>query len=160
MTDLAFSPDGGVLATSGVDGALDLWSVADGAPIWTKGSEEGGVEGISFDADGSSIAAAWSDVVRILETSTGRLVGTIDVKARDTSLSPRGDRIALANDRIHVVDVRTARHRFPPMPPSSPTETSYQVDSVAWSPDGSSIASTNVAAVDVLGPGNGYVAPH
>lgn len=41
------------------------------------------------------------------------------------------------------------------MPPSSPTETTYPVDSVAWSPDGSSIASANVAAIDVWDPGTG-----
>jgi WD40 repeat protein/DNA-binding SARP family transcriptional activator len=155
VVDLVFSRDGDLLATSGRDGALKMWSAPSGEPLWTLQGEQK-AEGISFNADGSLVAATWSrsSIVRVLDTASGGVVQTIPLRAGDTSLSASGDQVALAGKRIHVIDVRTAERVFRPVTPSAPDEP-YAVDEVAWSPDGSTIAASNVAALDILEPATG-----
>ncbi|HEX6401525.1 MAG TPA: WD40 repeat domain-containing protein, partial [Actinomycetota bacterium] len=157
INDVAFSPDGSMLATAGDDDALRVWDPATGEPI---SSVEGDsiVGGISFDADGSLVAACWhfEDVVRIADPSTGRVVRTIEglrEAAFDTALSPRGDRIVLAFAGINearVYDVRTGDLLFELRGHDAP------INSVSWSPDGRRIATGgNDLAVLVWEAGTG-----
>ena len=60
ITDVAFSPDGSMLATTGVDGFLKVWDPSNGA-LLTEVSGVGVAQGTSFSEDGKLAAAAWPD---------------------------------------------------------------------------------------------------
>ena len=76
LNDVAFSDDGSMLATTGDDGLLKVWRIADRQLIGEVGGE-GRVIGPSFSPDGSLVAAAWSDqgIVRVLDRSSGAVKG-------------------------------------------------------------------------------------
>ena len=106
INDVAFSPDGSLLATTGDDGTLKVWNASTGRLISSVSADAGafGVWGPSFSEDGSLVAAAWSDWeetsggVRVLDLSTDRVVSDVPiVGAIDTALSPDGKRLAVAS---------------------------------------------------------------
>ncbi len=140
LSDAAFSPDGSLLATTGGEGALKMWSPSNGALLWERAGEDG-ASGVSFSADGSRVAAAWPQerVARIFDVADGRLVRAIDGWADETALSPHGDRIAVSmGGKGHVIDLRSGTDVYPPL------EVTYGVGSIAWSPDGRYIATGGV----------------
>jgi hypothetical protein len=60
VNDVAFSPDGSMLASTGDDGKLKVWDSSAGR-LLASASGNGAVFGPSFSADGSLVAAAWHD---------------------------------------------------------------------------------------------------
>lgn len=59
VTAVSFSPDGGILATGGIDGKITLWNLADKKQIWSKAWRDGVVEyigDIAFAPNGLTIA--------------------------------------------------------------------------------------------------------
>ena len=142
VNDVRFSPDGSMLATAGDDGALKIWDPSSGDLLWeSKGT--GRVWGPSFDARGNHVSAAWEDegVVRIFDTSIGKLVGTIETPAPAppfmTTLSPNGGAVAVSSGgalEVGVYDVGSGRPTF------ELRGHRYPVNRVSWSPDGRWIA--------------------
>jgi WD40 repeat protein len=144
LNDVAFSPDGTMLATTGDDGALRVWDPATGDLIMEKKTGKAGVWGPSFDADGSPIASAWmgQGTVRVMDPSTGRVVRTLSglPNPSRTALSPDGRRLALTTDgEVVVIDLETGEEAFD-LPESG------ESPDVAWSPDGRYIAAANPTA--------------
>ncbi len=157
INDLAFSPDGSKLATTGDDGRLKVWNPDTGA-LLTSRLAGGEVWGPSFSADGSLVAGAWVQrrsygaTVRVLDlTSNADVVAAFRVAgAIDTAVSPDGEHIAVMsfwNMGGEVFDVETGDRVF--------RLTAFNCCSfpdsrgVAWSPDGHSIATTNSDTVRV-----------
>jgi WD40 repeat protein/DNA-binding SARP family transcriptional activator len=141
VNDVAFSPDGSMLATTGDGGALKLWDPATGNNLWTSGGT-GEVWGPSFSADGSLVAAAWGDKgrTRVLDTSDGRVLRTFTRAAGDTAFSPDGRMLAVAprwNEwgDVLVFDLRTGKIAF--------SLKGGFAGRVAWSPDGLRLATNN-----------------
>jgi WD40 repeat protein/serine/threonine protein kinase len=148
ITDVAFGPDGSMLATTGVDGLLRVWDPDDGT-LLSEVSGVGVAQGTSFSDDGR-LAAAWPDegAVRVVDTSTGRVVRTFgDLPgANATSLGPDGARIAVStvqlgeNDmfsQLYLVDVATSeRVRVEGLSAGE----GPQIHDVALSPDGDLVA--------------------
>ena len=106
INDVAFSPYGSRLATTGDDGTLKVWNASTGRLISSVSAEGSafGVWGPSFSGDGSLVAAAWSDWdgsgerVRVLDLSTDRVVSSVPIAgAIDTALSPDGKHVAVAS---------------------------------------------------------------
>ncbi|HET7929544.1 MAG TPA: WD40 repeat domain-containing protein, partial [Actinomycetota bacterium] len=158
VNDVAFSPDGSMLASTGEDGKLNVWN-ASTARLISSVAAAGGAWGPSFSADGSLVAAAWgddvkpADDVRVLDLSTDRVVSTIHVsEAIDTALSPDGKRVAVAwsfpaVQAGAVFDVSTGEKAFALAGPNCCERPVSR--GVSWSPDGRLVAvsSENTARV-------------
>jgi WD40 repeat protein len=145
ITDVAFSTDGTLLATTGFnDGKLKVWDPATGDLVWSVPGE-GEVWGPSFDADGSLVAAAWpsegKSVLRVIDVSTGAVVMKRVVPGvSDTSLSPDGSRVAVSSwdGPALAIDVETGR----PLVEYIATPT-WPTTRIEWSPDGRFVATAD-----------------
>jgi WD40 repeat protein len=133
----------GTLATTGDDGAAVAWNPQTGEEIGRIQGPTGAVWGPSISAGGALMSAAWLDegAVRVVDLQTGRSVREIRLEggAWSTALSPDGARLAVAGldlPSIVVVDVASGREllRF--------GDFDWNVNQVAWSPDGRWIAAT------------------
>jgi WD40 repeat protein len=160
VTELAFSPDGSVIATGSDDGTVRLWDTATrqqtGAPIVHPREEcSRGVNAVAFSPDGKALVTACFGRVRFWDTSTQRELG-ISLNNQDPisaiALSPTGRTLATAsiNGTIRLWDVADRRQRGDAMAVgrSGSQSDSRQrrlmaVNAVAFSPDGTRLATAN-----------------
>jgi serine/threonine protein kinase len=78
-TSLAFSPDGTMLASGGLDQAVTLWRTADGAAIRTFVGHRQGVSSVAFSPDGQTLAVGSLDgTIRLWHVADGKLLWKID----------------------------------------------------------------------------------
>ena len=144
VTDVAFNHDGTLMATTGADGAARVWDPATGEELHSIERPGGrGAWGPSFSQDGAYFAAAWPDdhggVVRVLDLGSGRIVNEIDRVPGPiaTSFDPGAARLAVASNQepiAVVLDVESGDELFTATGHFAPLR------DVAWSPDGSTIA--------------------
>ncbi|MGW3541436.1 WD40 repeat domain-containing protein [Nocardia niigatensis] len=100
VNSMALSPDGQTLATATEDKTVQLWDWRHGKPTGTPLSgHEFGVETVAFSDDGRTLYSRSVDSVRIWDTATRRLLGTVKTRASTTAMaiSPDGRRIAIAD---------------------------------------------------------------
>jgi WD40 repeat protein len=112
VNDVAFSPDGSMLATAGDDGAARVWDPSTGEELFEV-TGEGQVWHTSWSPDGSRFVATWPDegVVRVVDAATGDTVHAIAEQEfrLATAFSADGGLLAISEpeDAIHLYDVET-----------------------------------------------------
>ncbi|TVQ13803.1 MAG: NACHT domain-containing protein, partial [Leptolyngbya sp. DLM2.Bin27] len=75
---LAFSPDGTRLASGTTDNVVSLWEVATGRCLKVLKGEEEGCSSIAFSPDGTVLAGSYHHQVRLWDTDTWQLIGTLE----------------------------------------------------------------------------------
>jgi WD40 repeat protein len=149
--DLELSPDGRQIAVGNAAGPASTWDLVTGQRLHVLPGEAGAVYRVAYSPDGRLLATAGSDnLIRIWDATTGALVtalsghgsglaaglfpGTMDV-----AFSPDGDRLVSAGSDglAKVWDVATGAELM------TLTGHTDSIHSLAWSPDGRTIATTS-----------------
>ena len=140
MYSLAFSPDGGTLASGSADDTIRLWDVATGKGIAALRGHTSSVRSVAFSPDGKTLASASEDkTVRLWDAATGQNTAVLREHTdfvRSVAFSPDGKTLASASDdkTVRLWDVATRKSTA-----TLNVEGSFAV-SVAFSPDGKKLA--------------------
>jgi len=144
ILDVAFSPDGTLMATASLDGTAKLWNARNGRELQTLTGHGGWVLGIDFTPDGRSLATAGIDgTARLWDVDTGRqvlvlsghtgLIGDVDVSPHGTMLATGG-----SDGTVRVWDISPEGTRE-----QATIAVQSAVQSLAYSPDGEWLATTS-----------------
>jgi WD40 repeat protein len=140
--EIAFSPDGELVAGAGLEGELIIWSVEDGEEV-ASADLGNGVGPISFSPDGKLVAVAAGDSVSIRATDSGEELAS--VRAGDLVRpvwSPDSHWLAAVTATGAATIWETRRFAAVADLPG------YETASVAFSPDSRSLATISTADAD------------
>lgn len=141
LTALAFSPDGALLATVGDDKIARVWDPAAGDVVRAMNGHAGAIRDVAFSPDGTLLATA-GYVVKLWSIESGEQIRQIDFNAATLAFSPDGAHLALGSGgyedseiAIYAVADAARVRRFSTDPARG------GVSQIAYSPDGSTLAS-------------------
>jgi WD40 repeat protein/tRNA A-37 threonylcarbamoyl transferase component Bud32 len=149
---LAFSPDGGLLATGyevqdaargrSIGGEVRLWNALTGQARFTLAADRERVHGVAFSPDGKRLAAACNDgTIKVWDAATGRPAFTLrghTAPVRSVAFNSDGKRLASGSwdNTVMLWDTATGLEIL------TLREYPSGVSSVAFSPDGKRLAAT------------------
>lgn len=84
IQDIAFSPDGSLVASAGLGGQVIVWSVEDGTEIVTI-EADADVSAVAFSPDGARLATAGGAPAQVFDVPSGGLVATLPESSPDGS---------------------------------------------------------------------------
>ncbi|RMZ37757.1 hypothetical protein AFCA_002208 [Aspergillus flavus] len=179
IEDIAWSPDGSQLASASINGTVRVWNPTTGAQLSIgNGSTNGLLTKVAWSPDGRQLASGSGDgTVRVWNPTTGdqlSISGDHINWITDIAWSPDGSQLAsvVLNGTVRVWDLTTDSQVSIFKGYYSISETGSQLSSfeddhsdhiddadyyskVAWSPDGSQLASLSHSKVIVLDPTSG-----
>ena len=133
VMDIAYSPNGKMLASAGRDETVRLWNPKTGENLATLTGHDGLVTGVAFSPDGKTLFSGSGDAtVRLWSTETRRQIWAAATPQK------------LEQDPLLQDPEVRAIFDLPPVPYRSPFEKlAFQwVLAVAYSPDGKTLASS------------------
>ncbi|WP_430541320.1 trypsin-like peptidase domain-containing protein [Streptomyces carpaticus] len=146
VSSVAFSPDGGILASASY-GEVRLWDARTGQSLGDPLTHDGGVSSVAFHPDGGTFASASNSLdgegseVRLWDARTGQSLGdplTHDGGVSSVAFSPDGGILASASyGEVRLWDARTGQSLGDPLTHDG------GVSSVAFHPDGGTFASAS-----------------
>ena len=167
-SEMAFSPDGKLLASADSDGYVRLWNPAIskpvGKPLPAARGHDASVAGVAFTHDGKLLASAGSDgYVRLWNPATGTQVGKPlkaargqDASANGVAFSPDGKLLASAGSDGYIRLWNPATGTQVGKPLHADGGQGVGAARVAFSPDGKLLASAgNDGDVRLWNPATG-----
>jgi WD40 repeat protein len=143
MLSEAFSPDGRMLATAGIDGLIKLWSTASGRKVGELKGHTDAVSSVAFSPDGNTLISGSNDsTVKLWDVARRREIATLQshkMSVVSVAFSPDGRDIAAGDEdnTIRLWDVATRREW------KTLKGHERMVNAVAFSPDGRMLASAS-----------------
>ena len=151
VKDIAFAPGGRTLAAVTTEGRASLWDVESRSRLRPPFRvAEGPAQGVSFSADGTMLATAGVDGVKLWAARTGAALGGVGATrsagpiagpapAGDVAFSPAGSLVAFVNEMGGSAEIWDAarRSRIATLRPSFAEYGGY---AVAFSPNGRILA--------------------
>ncbi len=136
QTAVAWSPDGKFVASGGEDRVIRIWSRWTGALHRSLVGHRGPVAGIAWSADANLLATTSRDGTMHVWSASSGFIRTTMSGYGTPAWAPQDRTLAVGdNQLVRVLDIDDPRSRTPLQ------EHSSTVVAVAWSPDGSLLAS-------------------
>ncbi|MFZ6030016.1 MAG: hypothetical protein ACOYYS_20060 [Chloroflexota bacterium] len=139
---LAFAPDNTVIAAAGQDGPITLWSVSSGEKRATFNGHTAAVWGLAFSPDGTRLVSGSSDgKVCLWDVASGVSMNTLHMELGEVytiAYHPTGETFAAGYQGGQVCTWQT---EDPASAPQCFAANRVAVNSLAFSPDGSLLAS-------------------
>jgi WD40 repeat protein len=156
---IAFSPDGGRIASAGFDNLVKIWNPETGDLIRTLTGHPDEIYALAYSPGGEFLASAgWNNPIRIWNPESGALLqqlsGLNPSGALSLAFSPDGTLLAAGIDRYaHIVRVSDWQHIHSVI--HVPVTTGGTVRTVAFSPDGAVLAVSGTPNVTLWNPNTG-----
>jgi WD40 repeat protein/class 3 adenylate cyclase len=147
VNDVAFSPDGGLLASIGDDGRIRFWDGRSGRSVRKPLAPGGRVpagDAIAFGPEGKLVVGGSDGMVRLWDVPRRRQIAALAAPdVSDLAFSPDGSRFAAATGNGAVVwDVARPRSHGAPFSTGG-----RPVIRVSFSPDGRTLAAAGIDTV-------------
>ncbi len=149
VRSIAYSPDGETLACGTRENTILRWDVDTWEQKTTFEAHTKGLSCINYSSNGKTLASgSWDKTIRLWNSNTGELLNTLighTDGVHDVAFSPNGGTLASGGSEgtIRFWDVATGK-----LIRTIDTQSENCIDSVAYSPDGKTIACTSDNGAD------------